>query len=56
MISGLAKSEAMPREDFFVTTLPFSDERVETPIVEAAEVKLASYNRKRAKKNRTTDE
>lgn len=50
MISGLAKSEVKPREEFFVTTLPFSDERVE-----AAEVKLASYDRKRAKKNRTTE-
>ncbi len=55
MISGLAKSEAMPREELFVTTLPFSDERVESPVVETFKVKLASYDRKRAKKNRTNE-
>lgn len=55
MISGLAKSEVKPREELFVTTLPFSDERVEPSIVEPTEVKLASYDRKRVKKNRTTE-
>lgn len=55
MISGLAKSEVEPREEFFVTTLPFSDERVEPSVVEAAEEKSASYDRKRVKKNRITE-
>ncbi len=55
MISGLAKSEVMPREQqVFATVMTSFDEPVEIPQVETPKVVYTS-NKKFAKKNRTTE-
>lgn len=54
MISGLAKSEAKLRENqVFATAMSFSDEPIEVSVSDTTKATLASYGRKRAKKNRT---
>ena len=56
MISGLAKSEVKPREyEIFATAMSFGDELLEIPMAETTKATFASYDRKRAKKNRTTE-
>lgn len=55
MISGLAKSEVMPREsEVFATAMSFIDEPLPVAGELSTTTSALTYSKKKAKKNRTT--